>query len=274
MSHYSATEWAVVDRTNDPNAFVDYLDAVQRQEGVKAYKRQTFTLLDLRSGDKVLDVGCGAGDDVQAMARLVAPIGRAVGIDSSQTMIEEARRRSDGLGLPVDFFTGDAHQFEFDDGVFSCARADRVLQHLENPNRALAELIRVTERGGRIVVADTDWGTLAVDGPDPTTTKALVSEIGAAIRNPWMGRQLFGMFRRAGLEDVKASPATAVVTDYSLADNLFHLSEGMRKARERGLVTQEAATNWTRWQLEADAAGRFCSILTLIMVAGRRPQHG
>ena len=45
MRHYSATEWNVVDRTTDPTAFVDYLDAVQNQEGVRAYKRQTLTCL-------------------------------------------------------------------------------------------------------------------------------------------------------------------------------------------------------------------------------------
>jgi SAM-dependent methyltransferase len=273
IRHYSATEWNVVDRTTNPTAFVDYLDAVQNQEGVRAYKRQTFTLLGLRPGDQVLDVGCGAGDDVQAMARLVAPIGHAVGVDASQTMIQEAQRRSEGLGLPVEFITGDARRLDFDNCTFTCARADRVFQHLEDPVQALAELVRVTRRGGRVVVADTDWGTLAVDGPDPATTQALVSEVAAAIRNPWSGRQLVGMFRRAGLEEIEAIPATALITDYALADNLFHLSEGMRRARERGLVTNEAATNWSRWQLEADAAGRFCCILTLVMVAGRRTQH-
>jgi ubiquinone/menaquinone biosynthesis C-methylase UbiE len=235
--------------------------------------RCLIDLCELSPDDQVLDVGCGAGDDVQAMARLVAPIGRVVGLDSSQTMVEEARRRSEGLGLPIDFISGDAHMLDFGDGTFSCARADRVFQHLEDPKRALAELVRVTKRGGCIVVADTDWGTLAVDGPDPATTQALVSEVGAAIRNPWSGRRLFGMFRRAGLEEVQAVPATAVITDYARADNLFHLSEGMRRARERGLVTTEAATNWSRWQLEADAAGRFCCIITLIIAAGRRPQH-
>jgi ubiquinone/menaquinone biosynthesis C-methylase UbiE len=269
MRQYSATEWAVVDKSAEPNAFVDYLDAVQQQAGVQAYKRQTFTMLNMRPGDHVLDVGCGAGDDVRALARLVGLSGRVVGVDSSRTMVEEARRRSDGL--PIEFAVGDAHRLDFADHTFASTRADRVFQHLEHPKQALAELVRVTRRGGRVVVADTDWGTLAIDGSDQTTTRMITDEVGAAIRNPWSGRQLFGMFRRAGLEEVQAVPATAVITDYATADSLFHLSEGLRRARNRDLVTHEAASNWSRWQLEADAAGRFCAILTLIMVAGRRP---
>lgn len=267
----SVADWVEVDRAADPGAFVGYLDAVSGHEAVRAYKQQTYALLGLHPGDRVLDVGCGTGDDARALASLVTPDGCVTGVDTSETMVEAAWRRSREGGLPVEFRAGDAHRLEFPDGAFDGARADRVFQHLDDPERALAELIRVTRPGGRIVVADTDWGTLAVDGPDRQTTSAVLAEVAAAIRNPWMGRQAFGMFGRAGLAGVTVVAGTAVVTDYAQADRLFHLSEGARRARESEAITEEAAANWIRGIEEANRAGRFCCAVTGFIVAGRRP---
>lgn len=271
LCRLSATDWIEVDRAANPGAFVGYLDAVASHDAVRAYKQQTFTLLGLRSGDCVLDVGCGTGDDAQPLASLVAPDGCVIGVDASVTMVEEARRRSSGLDLPLEFRTGDAHRLDFADGTFDGARADRVFQHLDDPEQALAELIRVTKRGGRIVVADTDWGTLAVDGPDRETTRSVLAEIDAAIRNPWIGRQLFGLCRSAGLVEVAVIAGTAVTTDYAQADKLFHLGDGARRARASEAITEEQAVRWTRWLEEASVAGRFCCALTGFIVAGRRP---
>jgi SAM-dependent methyltransferase len=59
--------------------------------------------LDLRAGERVLDVGCGSGDAARGLAALVGPGGRVVGVDRSETMIREARRRLAGRALPVAF---------------------------------------------------------------------------------------------------------------------------------------------------------------------------
>jgi hypothetical protein len=132
-------------------------------------------------------------------------------------------------------------------------------------------MIRVTRSGGRIVVADTDWGTLAVDNPDHDTTTEILKQGAGAIRNPWMARELFAMFGRAGLEEVTVNAGTAVITDYGLADNLFHLSDAVRRAREIGTVTDRAAVDWWRFQQEAPAAGRFCCAISGFIVSGHCP---
>ncbi|HLT18335.1 MAG TPA: methyltransferase domain-containing protein, partial [Thermomicrobiales bacterium] len=94
--------FADVDASEDPTARVRYLDEVTR--AAQAYKQNTYRMIDLNRGDRVLDIGCGAGDDVRAMAAIVGATGRAVGVDVSRTMIEEARRRSRDSGQPGEFF--------------------------------------------------------------------------------------------------------------------------------------------------------------------------
>ena len=80
------------------------MDDANAMEFFRAAKSRTYALLALRVGEQVLDVGCGAGEDVRALAEIVGPTGRAIGVDSSQTMVAAARERSVDSPLPVAFF--------------------------------------------------------------------------------------------------------------------------------------------------------------------------
>src|SRR5215475_14386226 len=90
----NGTGFGEVDATDDPASCVGYLDAARATTWARDYKQRAFVLLDVRSGDRILDVGCGAGDDARALARAVGPTGRVIGVDNSATMVAEATRRS------------------------------------------------------------------------------------------------------------------------------------------------------------------------------------
>lgn len=98
----------------------------------------------------LLDVGCGTGDEVRALAHAVGPRGRSVGVDASAVMVAEAQHRHAASGLPVAFVVGDAQHLAFADASFDRCRAERVLMHLDDPERALAEMRRVVRSGGRL----------------------------------------------------------------------------------------------------------------------------
>ena len=102
-----------VDGTTDPADFVRYLDTTRATEYFQEIKRQSLTLLDVREGERAVDVGCGTGDEVLALARLVGPRGQAVGVDASATMLTEARRRAAGAGLRAAFVQADAQRLAF-----------------------------------------------------------------------------------------------------------------------------------------------------------------
>src|SRR5437867_12808786 len=91
----------------------------------------------LTSSTSVLDLGCGPGTITADIGRRVAS-GRALGIDASADVIEEARR--DALGGPnVEFAVGDLYPLEPDDDTFDVVHAHQVLQHLPDPVAALPE---------------------------------------------------------------------------------------------------------------------------------------
>jgi SAM-dependent methyltransferase len=263
--------WTNIDHTADAAALVAYLDTVSAFEAVQAYKRQTFTLLAVRDGSRLLDVGCGTGEDAIALAQRVGTTGHVVGVDSSAVMIEAARQRAAGRALPVTFMVGDAHRLAFADDTFDGCRADRIFQHLEQPEQALAELIRVAKPGAVVVVVDPDWETLMVDAPDPAMTRRVVEALCDDHRHGRMGRQLPRRFRHAGLVEVGVVPVTATIGDYTLAEQAFGLGEGLAQAQASGAVSAASAEQWTRDLQEADRAGEFFSAMTGFIVSGRKP---
>jgi SAM-dependent methyltransferase len=260
-----------IDRAPEPEALLAYLDAASALQMVRDYKRQSFALLDLRPGHAVLDVGCGTGDDVRALAAQVVPGGRAVGLDSSQTAVAEGRTRAQGAGLPVEFHVGDAHELPFEADTFDAARTDRVLQHLRDPALALAELARVTRPGRPVVVMDSDWDTLVVDSPDRAVTRQILRAHVDATPHSRIGSRLRALFLGVGLRDVQVVAVAAALTSFPLANRIFRLAAAAQTAAATGAVSEEQAARWLAQLEDADREDRFFCSLTGYVVAGLKP---
>ena len=110
-----------VDTAPAPQALVATLDAVAAREGVRRLKRHGLDILAVTAGQRLLDVGCGTGDDVRALAGLLGPSGLVVGVEPSEVLLAEARRRAADSPLPLRFAAGDASDLPFP--------ADRTLGH-------------------------------------------------------------------------------------------------------------------------------------------------
>ncbi len=267
----STREWKSVDRTEDPADFVRYLDAANAEDVIQAYKRRMRDLLEPLAGARILDAGCGTGDDACAIARLVGPSGKVVGLDNSETMVAEARSRLTEPGLPVEFVVGDIRRLEFPDNSFDGVRCDRTLQHVEDPERALTELVRVVKRGRRVVVMDPDWETLALDATDLTTTRRIREAVADATQNGTMGRRHHGLFRKVGLVDVDVHPLTFTTTEFAVIDGIAGIKRHLETLVRTGTITAAVGEAWQVQVEEADRAGRFFATLTGFVVVGRKP---
>src|SRR5512135_508147 len=106
------TQFRSVDTADEAGSLIGALDRLRSLEGHRAARAALLDRLRLREGDSAIDVGCGAGDDAADMTGRVGPVGRVAGVDVSEAMIGEARRRhrasvahlswqvADALGLP------------------------------------------------------------------------------------------------------------------------------------------------------------------------------
>src|SRR5205823_5688994 len=110
-----------------------FLDDESAKPAMRWARERSFERLELTPGARILDVGCGTGDAARAIARLISPGGRVVGVDVEPMMIAEATRRSKGADLPVEFGVGDVYALEHADEAFDGCRAERVLLHVAEP---------------------------------------------------------------------------------------------------------------------------------------------
>lgn len=213
-------------------------------------KQQTFEMAGVAPGRRILDLGCGAGADAIAMARQLGGAGEIVGVDWSPERVVEARRRAEGTGLPVRFEVADPTALPFPDNSFDGGRAEGLFQHLSHPEDALAELVRVSRPGAPVVVTDPDYGTSILDLDDRTTAGKVQAFMAGLPVNPWSGRRLPGMFRRAGLTDI------LVHVDF-LPFNLVMLKEEMRLPEAlAAMACQELITAAEARSLMADLERR------------------
>jgi ubiquinone/menaquinone biosynthesis C-methylase UbiE len=203
-----------VDAAGDAESYADYLSHVNGLESVAAGKRERARLLGLCPGSRAIDVGCGLGDDARALSRLVGKHGEVVGVDSSTALLKRARAHCEADDGPVKFIAADAHELPFDAGAFDAARIERTLQHLEDPARVVSELARVTRPGGVVLANEPDWGTLVSTGRPRELVRAMLGVAQAQIRNPWIGRELAGLFVDAGLTDVTVQAEVLLVRDF------------------------------------------------------------
>jgi SAM-dependent methyltransferase len=264
----SGTAFCDVDASGYAGDFITYLD--QAADHFRPLKLLTHLLLRLRPGERILDVGCGCGDDLRELATLVAPNGCAVGIDRSQSMIDEARQRNAGCELPLQFEPGDAGHLRWHSDYFDACRADRVFQHLPDPQRALNEMIRVLKPGGRVLIVDRDWGMVAMDASDAATTRVVLNRACAGIRNGWMGRGLGGLFKKAGVINAEVQTKSISINSFAVADTLLDLRVVLDHAIAEKLISQDVGAKWLNDLLDRDAASRFFATVTLYIACGSK----
>jgi ubiquinone/menaquinone biosynthesis C-methylase UbiE len=117
-----------------------------------------------QSSDVSLDVACGPGSVVLAFA---ARLRRAVGLDATEAMLDQARRLAAKAAIAnVAWNRGDVYTLPFADGAFDIVSCRFAFHHFEEPARAFAEMVRVTRPGGRVVLCD------AVASDDPAKAAA------------------------------------------------------------------------------------------------------
>ncbi len=110
-----------------------WLDGADALPPIQEIKHRMLEVCSPHEGERVLDVGCGVGHEVMRLAQRVGSSGRVVGIDKSEIMIAEARRRASGASLPVEFAVGDACRLDVPDNAFDLCRTERVLRYVDEP---------------------------------------------------------------------------------------------------------------------------------------------
>ena len=176
----------------NPSGFVGGIMAVNMNRSDSDLNRETIGLLNIKLGDRILEVGFGGGAAIGQMARLVEN-GLVAGIDISESMVQRglARFKKHVSRGTVQLKRADASQIPYETGYFDKACSVMSVFFWREPVACLKEINRVLKSGGRMVLAvrAKEW----MDRFPP-------ARHGFAVYND---DQLWGLFNEAGFSDIR-----------------------------------------------------------------------
>ena len=235
-----------------------------RAEGYLRVVRGAVAEAALEPGQRVLEVGCGAGTVARWLARHTAKRNPIVGADINAYLLREAARlaAAEGVDDVIELHNGNGEALPFPDGGFDAAMAFTVMEE-GNADAMLAECVRVTRPGGKVAVVvrslDMPWW---VNLPLRSDLKLKAqSGYGDVVEGGCADASLYERMERAGLEDVVMMPQWAT---YSSGERLHQQQERMA-AR----LTPEEAEEWR--QAIAAAGNQFFISQPFHSAVGTKP---
>lgn len=246
------------------------LESNYRKRDFQRRRHLVEQTLKPRQGEAVLDVGCGPGFYLEELAAAVQPGGRVAGVDSSEQMVELARRRCARISN-ADVQIASASSLPFADASFDAAISVQVLEFVAQLDAALTELHRVLRPGGRVVIWDVDWTAATWHSDQPERSVRVLRAWGGHLSHPALPRTLASRLRAAGFTGVAVEGHAFATTDFTEdAYGVALIPAITRYAAEAGGLGEEAQ-NWADELRRLGETGRFFASVPQYCFAAVRP---
>ena len=192
-------------------------DRLQLQAGIwEADAEAMLDRIGVNEGWTSVDLGCGAMGILGPLGRRVGPSGRVIGVDSDENLLKVGRSYLEQEELNfVELHRADITDTVFPQNMFDLVHSRFLLPHVSDPDSLLREMIRIAKPGGVISIQESDHSSWKFWPDCPGWDRLLkICEDTFALKNDLnMGRRIFAMLRRAGLEAVEVRAAVKALQD-------------------------------------------------------------
>jgi SAM-dependent methyltransferase len=244
----------------------------------KAHRDWLLSFVPVRDAASIVDLGCGAGHDLLALALMHPGIAaRFTGLDVSEKDIASAldHARDDSR---VTFACQDLNQpLPFESATVDVVFTNNTLECLADPLRFANEIGRVLRPGGTLVAAHWDWDSQMFDGTDKSRNRRLVhafadwQQAWMEHSDGWMGRRLWGIFASTGHFDGNVHVRTLTNTEFEAPLFGHARAQDFQALVKHALVSGQDVERFLQEQAELYARGRYLySITGFAYVAIRR----
>jgi ubiquinone/menaquinone biosynthesis C-methylase UbiE len=244
------------------------IEAVYTTSDMVEQRRAVRAALALRPGDRVLDVGFGPGLLAAEMAGEGGPSGRICGIDISESMLAIARTRADVPGGPgLELELGSVARIPHPAESFDVVVSTQVFEYVDDVAAALEEVRRVLRPAGRVVLLDTDWGSVVWRSSDDERMARVLTAFEDHLADPHLPRTLADVLAKTGFTPTHQQVVPILNTAYdqhTYSGGLIDIVSDFVPGHAG--VTEEEALAWAD-DLRGLGASYFFSLNRYLFVA-------
>ena len=231
----------------------------------RARRKAAFDVMDVRIGQRILDLGCGGGFFVRELAMSVGKEGMVVALDSSSVQIDVAKKTC--ADLPnVEYFTCSATKLPFPDASFDSIISTQTLEYIPDVDAALQECRRVIKPGGRLAAISVMWDHFKIHGCDEELTPKIFEVFKGHCAHQNLPVEMPAKLGNLSFIGIQQTPLAFFINSYHANSFGFYASKAVRGfAKSSGQFTEAELNKWDTSLVKAVANNRFafCSFPVL-----------
>lgn len=230
-------------------------------------KEHSYNFFQDITNGTIIDLGCGAGNDVIELAKITGKDTKVIGVDHDPVMLQQAKEDSKETGN-VNFILSEAYPLPFENEAISGLRTERLIQHLNNPEKVIGEINRILKKDSPLVIIETDWNSLSFYTEFTEVQKKVNTYLtDVKVNNGFAAKKLTSYLQASNFRDIKFEIHPFVVNTLKEANEYFWIEKMIQEAVEKGVVKEQEYQAFYKALQEADAKDHFACSINLVLAS-------
>jgi len=236
--------------------------AVTETQDLVVRRGTVLEALSLRTGERVLELGCGGGHLAREAAQFVGTTGQVCAVDISPDQIAAAQARCADLAW-VECQTADIAALPYADGAFDAVIAVQSLEYLPDLDAGLRQIHRVLRPGGRLIVVATDWSSAVWYSENTARMQRVLAAWAPHTSCRDLPSILPPRLRSAGMQPLRQRAIPILNTSYTPANFSYWVAQVIRPfVVGRQTIADREAAEWLEEFAKLESHGAYFFSIT------------